>query len=301
LGTFLRNPPLLQHTGTGQFTITNADTRKRSVEYAVFTGAGEIVSGATITNNVVDMGNIFGEYYVAYSTDTQLKRAAKFNRAQITYRTESTTSCTDNCGIPYDCVGSPVPNCRPCWGSSDDGTYCCGGICCGGSRGQTCNTTTRQVKNAVPSGYTERYGEWVRINNPETRGSETPEITVDDSVGFSLMQVEWPEGYYQSRPLPKPHPAEVYDEETGAPTGEVLENVPAWDYTDIFFIYYDTNGDVVWTRDNVSNRECFTVVQNKLMEDYEIWVSNLPAAGAGTYEFVICNDTEEFFREEGNV
>jgi len=100
--------------------------------------------------------------------------------------------------------------------------------------------------------------------------------------------------------LPKPYPATEFGED-GKPTGQTIPTKPAWDYTDVYFIHYDTNGDVVWTRDNVNNPECFTVVQKEPMEEYEIWVSNLPAAGAGTYEFVISNDTEEFFREEGNV
>lgn len=292
----MRNPPQLAHTGTGTFTITNADTRKKSVSYSVFTGAGEVVSGAVVEGNIVRMGNIFGEYYVAYSTDTQLKRAAKFYRARITYRTETTTSCNDNCGVAYDCSGpAGGPGCRPCWGFGDDGTYCCGGICCGGSRGQTCSTSSRQVKNAVPGGYTERYGEWVRIENPSpTREAEEP-------VGFTLPKVEWDEDYYYAVEMPPPHPAEVYDEETGEPTGEVLENVPAWDYTDIYFIHYDLNGDVVWMKDNINDRECFEIVQKGLMTDYEMWVKHLPPADEGTYEFVISNPDEEFVRLEGNV
>ncbi len=159
------------------------------------------------------MNNVFGEYFFSYASDTALRRAVKFVRTSITYTPKSTTSCNDNCGLAYDCAGSPVPNCRPCWGSGDDGTYCCGGICCGGSRGQTCSTTTTNVKDPVPAGYAERYGEWVKIDNPvQTQAVEEP-------VGFSLSKVEWEPDYYQAVDLPTPHPAEVYDEATGAPTG----------------------------------------------------------------------------------
>ena len=289
----MRNPPLLQHTGTGQFTITNYDTRKRSVEYAVFTGAGEIVSGATITNGVVQMGNIYGEYFVAYASDTALKRASKFQRARITYRTETTTSCNDNCGVAYDCSGpAGGPGCRPCWGFGNDGNYCCGGICCGGSRGQTCTDTTRQVKDPVPSGFTERYGEWVRL--PET-------TTRQDTGAFSLPKVEWDEDYYIAVPMPVPHQAQIINEDTGEPTGEYLENVPAWDYDSMYFIHYNLDGDVVWMKDYINDPECFTVIEKTLMTDYEMWVSNLPPADEGTYEFVIANEDQEFVREEGNV
>ncbi len=292
----MRNPPQLEHSGTGLFTITEQTTRStRNATYAVFTGAGEVVNGVDIVDNTINMNNVFGEYFFSYASDTALRRAVKFVRTSITYTPKSTTSCNDNCGLAYDCAGSPVPNCRPCWGSGDDGTYCCGGICCGGSRGQTCSTTTTNVKDPVPAGYAERYGEWVKIDNPvQTQAVEEP-------VGFSLSKVEWEPDYYQAVDLPTPHPAEVYDEATGAPTGEVLENVPAWDYTDIYFIHYDTNGDVVWAVDNINDRDCFKIVELERMKNYELWVSNLPPAGEGTYEFVIANSTEEFYREEGNV
>ena len=294
----MRNPPLLAHTGTGQFTITNATTRAgRAVSYSVFTATGDPVAGTSVTNGIVEMGSVFGEYYLGYSTDSTLQRATKFIRSQITYRTETTTSCSDNCGLAYDCVGSPVPNCQPCWGSGSDGTYCCGGICCGGSRGQTCSTSSRQVKNPVPSGYTEQYGEWTKIDNPVS----TQEVETKDTGVFTLPKVEWEEKYYQVVEMPPPHPAKVIDEDTGEPLAEEREFVPAWDYTDIYFIHYDTNGDVVWMKDNINDPECFTIVQKALMTDYEMWISNLPPADEGTYEFVISNPDYELVREEGVV
>jgi hypothetical protein len=295
LGGFLRNPPLLSHTGTGQFTITNYNAGK---EYAVFTADGTPQAGTTVSNGVVNMGGVFGEYFVSYASDTKLSRAVKFQRARITYRTETTTSCSDNCGVAYDCAGSPVPNCRPCWGSGADGNYCCGGICCGGSRGQTCTTTSRQVKNPVPAGYTEQYGEWVRIENPVS----TREVVEEKDTGvFTLPQVEWEEDYYTAVQMPVPNQAQVINEDTGEPTGEYLENVPAWEYDAVYFIHYNLDGDVVWMKDYINDPECFTVVQKELMTDYEMWVSNLPAAYEGTYEFVIANEEQEFVREEGSV
>lgn len=286
MGGFLRNPPLLAHTGTGQFTITNATTRAgRTVSYSVFTSSGEVVAGTSVSGNIVDMGNVFGEYYLGYSTDQTLQRATKFYRARITYRTETTTTCSDNCrpisGNCFDGSGS----CQGDGSCGADGT-----ICCGGSRGQTCSTTSRQVKNPVPSGYTEQYGEWTKIDNPVS----TQEVETKDTGSFTLPKVEWDDKYYQVVEMPTPHPA--VDEE-----GNILPKVPAWDYDAIYFIHYDTNGDVVWTRDNSHNPECFTIVQKGLMTDYEMWISNLPPAVEGTYEFVISNPNEELVREEGVV
>ena len=283
----MRTPPLLEHTGSGVLRITNYNEKK---QYGVFTNNGTPVD-IPIVDGVVQLGNWYDTYKVSYARAPL--RGTTFTRLAITYRTESTTTCGDNCGLAYDCVGSPVPNCRPCWGSGDDGNYCCGGICCGGSRGQTCTTTTRQVKNPTPSGFTERYGEWMRIENPV-------ETTTRDIGAFSLSKVEWGEDYYQSVKMPVPQPAQVFDED-GAPTGVLLENTPSWNYDAVYFIHYDTNGDVVWAKDYINNPECFTIVQKALMTDYEMWVSHLPPADEGTYEFVIANNDEELVRLEGNV
>ena len=284
----MRTPPLLEHTGTGVLQITNYNEKKH---YGVFDSNGTLVD-APIVDGLVQLGQFYGDYRVSYVR--QPLRGTAFTRLAITYTTESTTTCSDNCGVAYDCVGSPVPNCRPCWGSGADGNYCCGGICCGGSRGQTCTTTTRQVKNPTPSGFTERYGEWMRIENPV-------ETSTRDIGVFSLSKVEWDEDYYIAVPMPVPHQAQVINEDTGEPTGEFLENVPAWDYDSVFFIHYNPDGEVVWMKDYISDPECFTIVQKSLMTDYEMWVSNLPAADEGTYEFVIANEEQEFVRLEGNV
>ncbi len=83
--------------------------------------------------------------------------------------------------------------------------------------------------------------------------------------------------------------------------GEIIPNMPSWDYNIIYFINYDISGNLVWSRDNRSNPECFTIVQKELMKDYEMWVSKLPAAEEGTYEFVIAKNDHELVRVEGNV
>ena len=150
------------------------------------------------------------------------------------------------------------------------------------------------MKDPVPAGYTEQYGEWVKIENPE--GATTQEAP----IGFSLPKVEWDDRYYQVVEMPAPYEATEFGED-GAPTGNTLPNRPAWDYTDVYFIHYDPDGNVVWAMDAQNNPECFTIVQKELMKRYEMWVSHLPPADEGTYEFVIANETEEFVRVEGNV
>ena len=240
-------------------------------------------ANTSIVDGVVTLNNNYGEFYVGFASDSALRRATKFVRANITYTTTSTTSCT--------------PNCRPISGNCFDGSGSCQGdgscgadgtICCGGSRGETCKTTTTTSKNPVPAGYTERYGEWVKIENPVTTAK------VEEPVGFSLPKVEWDDRYYQVVEMPTPH--EAVDED-----GNTLPNVPAWDYDAIYFIHYDLDGNVVWMRDNSHNPECFTIVQNSLMTDYEMWVKHLPPAYEGTYEFVISNPNEELVRVEGDV
>ena len=287
----MRTPPLLEHTGTGVLQIVNYNERK---EYGVFTPTGTLMP-APIVDGVVQLGGLYGDYKVSYVSAPS--KGTTFVRLAITYHTETTTICRDNCGLAYDCVGSPVPNCRPCWGSSDDGNYCCGGICCGGSRGQTCNDVSRQVKNPTPAGFTEQYGEWIRIDNPSVDTLETKELEV---ITFS-PKVEWDEDYYQEVAMPVPHQAQVINEETGEPTGEFLENVPAWDYDAVYFIHYDPYGEVLWMKDYINDPECFTIVEKELMKTYEMWVSNLPPFEEGMFEFVIANADEEFVRLEGNV
>jgi len=291
--------PILQHTAQGEFTVVDDETSlRKTTTYAVFRSNGEITT-AGVNGNVISLGDLYGEFYVSDYRDTELKKATRFYRERVTYNYVAVPpTCTDNCGLAYDCVGSPVPNCQPCWGSGSDGTYCCGGICCGGSRGQTCtDNPDRPVKNPVPDGFTERYSEWVRIENPTT----TREIKEKDVGAFAITKVQWDNNYYMEVPMPPPHPAQVIDEDTGAPTGEVLENVPAWDYTNISFIHYDNEGNIVWAMDNVNNRECFTIVEKEPMRDYEMWVSHLPPAYEGTYEFTVSNSEEVFIREVGDV
>jgi hypothetical protein len=138
----------------------------------------------------------------------------------------------------------------------------------------------------------------VKVTNPEARGKSV--VEEKDTGLFTLPKSEWDEDYYTAVKMPVPYEATEFGED-GAPTGNSIPNKPAWDYTDVYFIHYDLDGDVVWMRDNINNPECFLVVQQELMVDYEMWVMKLPAAYEGTYEFVIANENEEFVREEGNV
>ena len=286
MGGFLRNPPQLAHTGTGQLTITNY---RPTAQYAVFTGTGDVQANTSVVDGVVNLNDVYGTYSVGYAA-SKGNRATSFSRLRITYHTENQQTCSDNCGVVngtncYEGTGT-------CWCGScaADGT-----ICCGGCYGQSCSgNPNAQVKDPVPAGYTERYGEWVKIDNPV----ETTEAK--DTGLFTLPQVQWDDDYYASVAMPAPYEASEYGED-GKPTGNTIPGRPAWDYKYVYFIHYDTEGEVVWTRDNQTNPECFTVVEIEKMKTYEMLVKHLPAAYAGTYEFVIADDDKEYVREEGNV
>jgi hypothetical protein len=183
LGGFLRNPPLLQHTGAGQFTITNYNDTKT---YGVFTTTGNPQAGTSVTDDVVSMGDVFGEYKVSYAQNPD--RGTTFSRLEITYTMVNEPvwvpctppppelACCVKCdGTDWDCCGRGTP--------CVDGTLCCKS-CTGGSY----EDNYVPKKDPVPAGYTEAYGEWVKIDNPagDTRVATPEPMTIGS----------WPENYY---------------------------------------------------------------------------------------------------------
>ncbi|MEK9805774.1 MAG: fibronectin type III domain-containing protein [Euryarchaeota archaeon] len=292
----------LVHTGTSTFSISNAVTptftyylSRSDVDFSV----ASVIDPAsfTVTRNA---GGDTTPYYIltSYTGETNVNYMQKtsFVCTTITTHTETTTSCTDNCGICCNPnAGNGSGNCfggGACWCGScaADGT-----ICCGGCYGQDCTTTSRQVKDPVPSGYTERYGEWVKVDTTTTATTRYAEIGT-----FSLSNVHWDENYYQDVPMPKPYAASEFGED-GAPTGNTIPNRPAWDYNHVYFIVYDESGDVVWTRDNKTNPECFAVIEIKPMQEYNMRVSKLPPAPKGSYEFAIATDDDYLVHLEGSI
>ena len=86
-------PPVLQHTANGEFTITNYDPRK---EYAVFTEAGALQAGASVSSGVVNMGDVRGDYKVSYAN--RPNDGTYFSRLAITYTPYQVEVCTTTGG-----------------------------------------------------------------------------------------------------------------------------------------------------------------------------------------------------------
>ena len=186
MGTFLRSLPLLRLIqGQGRSQSLYFDVRREYI-VARYGDPKTALPGTSVTDRVADIGSNYGDDLVV-----SLKANGKgtlFQRRKITYTTQSRQECS--------------PNCRPINGNCFDGSGSCEGdgscgadgtICCGGSQGSTCNTVYYNVKDPVPAGFTEKYGEWVRIpSNEETTFSVTDSMAVVD------------ENYYFSAPNPDP-------------------------------------------------------------------------------------------------
>lgn len=159
-------PVMNHHTSAGQFIITNYNS---SLAYTpiLITGSG----GASLNTStgVFTLSSTNARFSISagYSSGSPQSSLAYMERKSYTY--SNVTTCTDNCGSAYywPSGNCPGPNCcnsfNNCWGGGVDGNCAADGtICCGGSRGQTCTTTS--VKNATPSGFTDSYGEWWRVS-----------------------------------------------------------------------------------------------------------------------------------------
>ena len=182
----MRNPPVLQHTGAGLLTITNYNDTKT---YAVFTPDGTSQAGTSVSNGVVNMGNVRGAYKVSYAS--QPNKGTNFSLLDITY-----TSVNEPIWVPCTPPPPTLGCCTKCDGS--DWTCCYGGspcsdgtICCVGCSGGSWVNNWVQKKDPVPAGYTELYGQWSKIDNPVVRGVE---LTAEVPSVFSA--IEWNDPNY---------------------------------------------------------------------------------------------------------
>lgn len=130
--------PTLQHTGYGQFTITNYDP---ALTYTL-----TLVSGGGTANRVgavITLSNVNARFSItaAYAAGATQSTAGFFERKAYTYTEEF-----------YDCYYTQDP-CGSC-----PGGWWCGDF---GWTRQCCNV--RQIKNPTPSGYTDQFGEWARV------------------------------------------------------------------------------------------------------------------------------------------
>lgn len=263
MGTFLRSLPSLEHSGTGKITITNHDARR---EYIVARAGAPTValSGTSVTNGVANLGGNYGDDLMI-----SLKANGKgtvFARRRITYTTQSRQECS--------------PNCRPISGNCFDGSGSCQGdggcgadgtICCGGSRGSTCTTITYNVKNPVPSGFTEKYGEWARIPTEEST------FSITDS-----MSVDFDEMYYFS--AINPDPIEY-----------LAPNTPRFAYDLVVLNLMNEEGNAYATYEQSANPEYFHTIFDGV--SYEMHITKIKDLQKGTFELIWASSDTTIIQE----
>jgi hypothetical protein len=272
-------PPVLQHTANGEFTITNYDPRK---EYAVFTEAGALQAGASVSSGVVNMGNVRGNYKVSYAN--RPNDGTYFSRLAITYTPYQVEVCSTSggsCSAMCSGSGSPCGNCC-CWGC---GPVVSGGICCcPGST--TCNWETRQRKNGVPAGYTERYGEWVKITNPVVRGIQFADV--EGVVPFSSVGT-WEKDYYISFETPEKTYAQVEPNqfEDGTPNPDPAKDW-VFNYT-IMLTFFDEVGDIYLSINSTDDPEYFVYAKGDGVNTFfpqEVDIVGIQGLQKGSWEAV---------------
>ena len=264
MGTFLRSLPSLEHSGTGKITITNFDARR---EYIV-TRAGDpktALAGTSVVDGVADCGGNYGDDLMV-----SLKANGKgtnFARRKITYTTQSRQDCT--------------PNCRPISGNCFDGSGSCSGdgscgadgtICCGGSMGSTCTTVYYNVKNPVPAGFTEKYGEWVKIPTEEsTRFTEA-----------NSMSAVFDEDYYFS--APNPDPIEYLATKT-----------PRFAYDMVVLKFMDEAGEMYAIYEQSADPQYFHTIFDGV--SYEMHISKIEDLQKGTFELIWASSDTTIIQE----
>ena len=265
----MRDPAVLQHTGAGRFSIINYNPNKT---YQVFNKNGTPNNGIPIVDGVIQMGTNYGDYKVSFVTTPS--KGTPFSRAAVTYYTAYRQVCV---GTPGACS----PACESgggytcCWGCSPaaDGTICC---CPGGT---TCSQQPYAIKNAVPAGYTEAFGEWVKIDNPEVRGiiTTTNNHHSNGVVPFSSVGV-WEPTYYQAFETP---------ERTLAPieTTEFNPDPPmelVFDYN-IILSLFDDDDELYLSLDSNNTPESFQFVKG---ETQEVFVRDIQGIQTGRFEMI---------------
>lgn len=162
------------HVSKGVFRIQNydstlvyADTRVSGSGTATRSGSDYTLSAIPAAFNIT----------AAYASGAPTSDPGYVERLAYTFTPTPPTcvptppSCFDNCAPAYDCSGpAGFPGCIPCWGFGPDGSPGADGtICCGGSRGASCNpnpptcTPNPPTRNPTPPGYFDSFGEWWRV------------------------------------------------------------------------------------------------------------------------------------------
>lgn len=140
-------PELNHHTTSGQFIITNYDSRLTYV-----------ISSGTRSNDIITLGTsgTVSCDVLAYSPKGVVgSSTANCERRSYTYYTYQCGTTPGNC--------SYLPNCADCGGCAGC-TNCAnpsGGLCIFCTGGDPIYCT---AKNATPAGFTDSYNEWWKVS-----------------------------------------------------------------------------------------------------------------------------------------
>jgi hypothetical protein len=294
----------LSHTGTGELTILEYNDRYKYkvVDYA----SGADIAGVSVVDDKVILNDVYNDGMAVAIvkrldiTDPSKMRLTRFDRRSVTYHQENRPTCSCNC--------------RPITGNCFDGSGTCSGdgncaadgtICCCGSMGQTCTDNWVTVKDPVPAGFTEKFGEWVQLYNADEVVRSVGTKTV---VGGTAIEREsivpfatnhpWVAPYYLAFPLP-------------APTGTSTEGGPVFPYNFAVLTNRDEQGEVNFMVTNVKDdadqlpdvdNDMFLVTEVVKDSYYELFVQNLPDLVNGTWELELIGDDDSVVESwSGNV
>lgn len=158
-------PIMNHHTSTGQFVITNYNS---TLAYTATLVSGSGTASLNTSTGVYTLSATPARFSITAGYAAAAPQSAQAFMDRRPYTFTNVTTCTDNCrAICCNCFnGASCSGCGPCPGANngcDGDGYCAsdGCICCGGSVGQTCTTTS--VKNATPAGYTDSFNEWWKV------------------------------------------------------------------------------------------------------------------------------------------
>lgn len=171
--------PQLSHTGYGQFTITNF--RATNQTYNITVSAGTFVR----TNGVIQMSGTGSTNALLTVRATNARGSSSPKYAQRLAYTYTRTIVGYQPTYPCNCKDNKRADCNEApFRFNEFDPYQCPAICACFDSGQTrcicwvwgnpptiCYSTCggeaiyADVKNPTPSGFTDQYGEWVRIYN----------------------------------------------------------------------------------------------------------------------------------------
>jgi len=188
----------ISHIGTSTFAISNPT--RGIFEYYLSRSDTDFSQASLISNpsSFTVSRNGGGDrtpYYVLTTypgvTETSIMGKTAFVCTKVTY-----TNVNEPIWVPCTPPGPTQGCCVKCDGS--DWSCCYGGspcvdgtLCCVGCSGGSWEPNYVPKKDTWPAGYTEKYGEWVKIDNPVVRG-----VSVEEDKPSVFSAFEWDDPNY---------------------------------------------------------------------------------------------------------